>query len=267
MKASFHKYSATGNDFILIDDRSLTFPAADFLLIQRLCARKTGIGADGLILLQGGGKSDFCMRYFNADGRESEMCGNGCRSILDFARGLGIIGDTATFESMHSIHDGQLTEDGIRVRLNKPESLSMPGPAIDGLDFDKGGYVEIGVPHYVLFCEDPGIVDVTRIGRVIAHHKAFPRGTNVNFVAIDDDNALSMRTYERGVEAETLACGTGAAASALISAELGRVNTGTVTVKAPGGVLSVELDLQSGEIWLTGKVERVYRGEIEIKRN
>lgn len=264
MKASFQKYSATGNDFILIDDRSLTFPAADFDFIRQLCARKTGVGADGLILLQAGDQSDFRMRYFNADGHESEMCGNGCRSIMDFAHDLGIIADTATFESMHSIHQGQIAGNRVRVRLNKPENLSLAVPELDIQGLEYGGYVEIGVPHCVLFCEDPNLVDVSGIGPAIAHHNAFARGTNVNFVAIDSDNELSIRTYERGVEAETLACGTGAGASSYISAQLDRVKAGTVRVNAPGGLLQIEQELETGEIWLSGNIERIFHGEIEF---
>lgn len=257
----FSKYSATGNDFILIDDRNLQFPAQDVHYIRDLCTRRSGIGADGLILLQPSDRADFKMRYFNADGVESEMCGNGSRSIVDFAMRLGIIKSETTFESMLSQHEGKIVGEKVTVKMNPPRGILERKPVLPNLDYEVGGYVEIGVPHYVLFCPDVDSLYVPRIGASIAHNKIFPKGTNVNFVKIDLNNKIQLRTYERGVEDETLACGTGATASVLFSAKLYGLQS-PVEVRVQGGILSLDFDEQLKEFWLSGTVSRIYDGEI-----
>ncbi len=262
--AIFYKYSAAGNDFIMIDDRSRQFPTADSDLIQNLCARRTGIGADGLILLQPSERAAFRMRYFNADGFESEMCGNGSRCIAHFGRELGIIAERFQFESMLDLHEGGITDTGTRVKVNPPRNVNVGKPELPNLGAEIGGYVEIGVPHYVLFYQDISALDVEKIGGRIAHAQAFENGTNVNFVCMKSENELDLRTFERGVEAETLACGTGAAASALFAAKLKGAKS-PVQVNVLGGNLRIEFDDDFGHIWLSGPVEQIYRGEVDIR--
>lgn len=261
----FSKYSATGNDFILIDDRNKQFPAQNIKFIRELCTRKTGIGADGLILLQNSDRVNFKMKYFNADGIESEMCGNGSSCIVGFARLLGIIDKSARFESMLSQHEGQIERNSIRVKMNSPNGILLKKPVIPGLEYEIGGYVEIGVPHYVLFCSEIHAPDVLRLGTEIAHHKTFPNGTNVNFVRMISKHKIQLRTYERGVEDETLACGTGATACVLITAKLYGLQS-PAEVHMPGGILCLDFDDEIKEFWLSGKVKEIYKGELKLEK-
>ncbi len=260
---SFSKYSATGNDFIIIDDRLLQFPISNNQYIKKLCTRRSGIGADGLILLHKSDKSDFKMRYFNADGIESEMCGNGSRSIVAFARELGIIEKSTNFDSMLSCHEGKIVGSNISVKMNVPQNLLLNEPMILNLDFEVGGSVEIGVPHYILYSPEITSLDVQRLGEKIAHNDHFSKGTNVNFVQLKSNSEIDLRTYERGVEAETLACGTGATASVLITAKIHHLKS-PVKVNVLGGSLNINFDEGMTEFWLTGTVNEIYRGEIQL---
>ncbi len=260
---SFSKYSATGNDFIIIDDRLLQFPISNNQFIKKLCARRTGIGADGLILLHKSDKLNFKMRYFNADGIESEMCGNGSRSIVDFARKLGIIKNSANFDSILDCHEGKINGDNISVKMNVPQNLLLRKPMIPDLELEVGGYVEIGVPHYILYSPEIASLDVQQLGARIAQNKHFYKGTNVNFVQIKSNIEIDLRTYERGVEAETLACGTGATASVLITAKIHHLKS-PVNVNVLGGSLKIDFDEGLKEFWLTGTVNEIYRGEIQL---
>ena len=260
MVLNFEKYTATGNDFVLIDDREERFPAGDEELIRRLCDRKFGIGADGLILLQRSEKTDFRMRYFNRDGREAEMCGNGARSVVLFARNLGLVGDTCRFESMKDLHEARWLGGFPAVKMNSPRNLRLGWPEWELETGKVAGFVEIGVPHLVIFVTDVDAVPVAALGRELAHAREFPRGTNVDFVQVLPENRLRMRTYERGVEEETLSCGTGATASAILASLLAGVAS-PVEVSVPGGALHVQFDPDLKDIWLSGPVERLFRGE------
>ena len=252
----FHKYHGAGNDFILIDNRKLTFDADNISLVKRLCDRRFGIGADGMMLLQEHPDYDFEMRYFNSDGREGSMCGNGGRCIVAFARQLQLGGDTTRFMAVDGLHDAEVTGDGvISLKMSDVTEIETIGS-----DF----YLNTGSPHYVRFMEDLNLLDVYAEGRKIRYNERFSRlGTNVNFVKLENDH-LTVYTYERGVEDETLACGTGITASALCAALLKGTRQGVFQVTAKGGELSVSFERKEegfSGIWLKGPAQFVFEGD------
>ena len=249
----------------MIDDRELMFPNDNIDLIRKLCARKTGIGADGIILLQPDSSVDFRMRHFNPDGSEAEMCGNGARSILKYAKQLGIIDSKTVFASMLDLHEGKIAGSEIGIKMNPPRNVHLKKKVIDDQRIESGGYIEIGVPHYVLFVEDLRNLDVDQLGRQLAHHSEFPYGTNVDFVKIINNCEIDLRTFERGVESETLSCGTGATASVIIADLLQRIES-PVKVNVPGGILTIKFDSDHKNVWLSGPVTEIYRGEVKIDR-
>jgi diaminopimelate epimerase len=259
MKTAFTKMHGAGNDFIVVDDRSATFPIDDSGFIARICDRGTGIGSDGVILLQRSETADFRMRFINPDGREVEMCGNGARCIARFAHDLGMAGGRMSIETVAGTVCAEVLENQIRIELTAPSDLQ--------LDLDLGpdrtvDFVNTGVPHAVCWVEDAEAVDVQRRGAAIRRHPRFaPAGTNVNFARVEEDGSVTMRTYERGVEAETLACGTGAAAVAVLAAHRQRVVL-PVTVHCAGGY---DLVIDSGRrgTTLTGGACYVFTGEID----
>lgn len=213
---SFSKYSGCGNDFILFDHRSSYISQE---MVSKLCHRQNGVGADGVILVE---RSDVCdakMRIFNADGSEAEMCGNGLRCLAKFLQELGFPKKRLTIETMTQTLEVDYIDDHILATMGTPHSLKQNiDLAIEGEKFITH-YIDTGVPHAVIFVDELENVAVTPIGRKIRHHPQFaPKGANANFVKVVSPNAISIRTYERGVEEETFACGTGATASALIAA-------------------------------------------------
>ncbi len=257
MECTFFKYHGAGNDFVIVDNRNLQFPADNITYIEWLCNRRFGIGADGLMLLQDCKGYDFEMRYFNSDGREASMCGNGGRCIVAFARKLGIIGDKTTFLAVDGPHEAIIEADG-DINLKMSDVLHYE-------QIENDYYLNTGSPHFVRFVDDPDVVDVFNEGRAIRYSERFKKeGTNVNFVGKKDDR-LTVYTYERGVEDETLACGTGITASALCAALLDKWNKGVYYIKAKGGNLSVSFE-KSGKgfthIWLKGPAEFVFKGEL-----
>lgn len=256
----FAKLSATGNDFVLFDNRDPMLHGNLVDLVRRVCERRKGVGADGVLVLENSERAHLLLRYFNADGRQSEMCGNGARAAAYYAVRAGLAPARVRLE----ISGQELTAivDGNRVSL----VLAPPKDLRTDLNLDletgleEGGYIDTGVPHYVLFVEDVGGVDVFHLGQKYRHHPAFqPRGTNVDFVEVVGPHNLRVRTYERGVEAETLACGTGVTASALTAEHLGRVQL-PVAVEAPGGRLRVSRDEVTAAPVLEGDVLYVYDG-------
>lgn len=258
----FYKYHGTGNDFILIDDRQEQFPAQDSQRIEALCKRRFGIGADGLILLQNSPKADFRMVYFNADGRLSSFCGNGGRCLVAFAHFLGVIEQEASFEAFDGLHRAEVREEGKVIALQMQDVPSAPKRY--GAHF----WLDTGSPHWVEFVEDTENFPVVEKGREIRYNPPFEQdGTNVNFIRQTGTNALSIRTYERGVEDETYSCGTGVTAAALV---LGTKNTAVneVTVKTQGGVLHVRFEPKEGggfqDIWLTGPARQVFSGVLKL---
>jgi diaminopimelate epimerase len=261
MKISFSKYQGTGNDFIIIDNRLIHWEPT-VQEVSLLCDRHFGIGADGLMLLYEKPGFDFGMIYFNSDGHESTMCGNGGRCMTAFAKSLGLVGSRALFWAADGGHEAEIPEKSpynyrIKMKDTRVEKI-----------YDDGFFVNTGSPHFVKFVEDAARADVITSGRVLRNDTRFaPDGTNVDFVEFHDDG-LFVRSYERGVEAETLSCGTGVTASALTAAFVNQNNSGFYNIKTPGGALKVSFVQTGGffkEIWLEGPAEFVYQGEINVK--
>jgi diaminopimelate epimerase len=262
MTFQFYKYQATGNDFILIDDREKHFDATNSSLIRRLCNRRFGIGADGLILLRNEAGLDFCMLYFNADGYEGSMCGNGGRCVTAFAHRL-FPGKT---EFAFLAYDG-LHNSSIRGTTDLGHVVQLSMQAVSAIDaFDKDFLLDTGSPHYVRFVDDAATIDVATEGRRIRNSEAFLRdGVNVNFVELHGDS-ITVRTYERGVEEETLSCGTGVTASALVAVYSQRMENNPVRVFTRGGELNVAFERDNSgysDVTLTGEAVCVYSGMIE----
>ena len=258
MRIPFTKMHGAGNDFIVIDDRDGIFPLGDRAFMTRICDRRTGIGSDGILLLQASDKADFRMRFINPDGQEVEMCGNGARCIARFACDRANIPQTMKMETVAGTVHAELVEEQVRVGLTAPVDLQ--------LDLDIGlprpvDFVNTGVPHAVCWVDDVRQADVQSVGAAVRYHDCFrPEGTNANFARTEADGSLTVRTYERGVEGETLACGTGAAAAALLAVERGWT-TMPVTVHCASGY---DLVIDSGEsgITLLGGACYVFTGEV-----
>ncbi len=261
MKIKFYKYQGAGNDFILIDNRENTCQAITFQQIKKMCDRHFGIGADGLMLLNNKEGFDFEMIYFNSDGKEGSMCGNGGRCIVQFANEMGIKKTEYKFAATDGTHIAEID-------LNKRVSLKMND--VKDVDFSLDHYVlNTGSPHYVKFVSNIDTMNVVSDGRKIRNNREFAeKGINVNFVETLDEDHIFVRTYERGVEDETLSCGTGVTASALMAAHNDN-GFNHVDVKTKGGNLSVEFDkindAEFRNIWLAGPALLVFSGEYEIK--
>lgn len=258
----FFKYQGAGNDFVLVDQRREQWlNRKDQARIQRLCDRRFGIGADGLILLQESPGYDFEMVYFNADGREGSLCGNGGRCIVAFARHLGLVSDSCRFLAVDGPHEA---------RVIRPDWVELKMADLSSWELEDGrAFLDTGSPHYVCFVESLDAVDVVQEGRKIRYGERFrERGTNVNFVQREGEG-LRIATYERGVEDETLACGTGVTAAAL-SALLPDISPGVhrVPVKARGGELEVRFSYDEAkgfrDIWLCGPAVQVFSGSIPL---
>jgi diaminopimelate epimerase len=257
MEISFYKYQGTGNDFIMIDDRADCFPDKDLTLIQRLCERRFGIGADGLILIRETKDYDFEMVYFNADGSQS-MCGNGARCAVAFARLLGIIDKKANFLAIDGGHQAVISDEWIELEMRPVLSISDAGQ-----DY----FVNTGSPHHVRFVENLDQYPVFEEGKKIRYSQDYvPKGTNVNFVTPLANDSIQVRTYERGVENETLSCGTGVTACALVYGYQHQLQE--VKIQTPGGNLKVRFtqspDGSFQDIWLIGPAKQVFEGRIEV---
>lgn len=258
----FFKYQGTGNDFVMIDDREQTFPAGNQSLIAKICHRRFGVGADGLILLQNDDAYDFRMVYFNADGAEGSMCGNGGRCIVRFAHDLGLFTDKTRFRAVDGEHLAEVQGDEIFLKMGDVSGIEDR----DGLTFLHTGSPH--VVHFVIDLDDTTVVNVVADGRKVRHDDRFlPGGTNVNFVQVMDDNSLYVRTYERGVEDETYSCGTGVTAVALV-AHAQRNMHSPIAIKTLGGNLRVSFNpLPNGAfdtIYLIGPARRVFAGAMPI---
>lgn len=258
MDITFNKYQGAGNDFIIIDNRDGIFNPEDSDLINRLCDRRFGIGADGLILIFGHKNADFEMRYFNSDGKIGSMCGNGGRCAAHFSMKHKIAGNSQKFMAYDGIHKADVMNDTVRLQMADVNEYRL----VDGSYF-----LNTGSPHYVVFTRDIDEMNVHEEGKRLRWSPNFaPGGTNVNFVEVHKDG-LYMRTFERGVEEETLACGTGVTASAIASVLKGHFDTGSVNVRARGGNLKVEFNINDGKvsnIWLTGPATFVFEGVIKV---
>lgn len=254
---SFAKYQGAGNDFILIDDRSRVFPVGDRAFIRRLCQPKWGIGADGLILLQEDEIADVRMRIFNSDGGEASSCGNGLRCFLRFLADLGFPLREYRVAVGERIVKGSYRGDWIYIDLGAPHSLQC-GYRLGPWEVHA---IDTGVPHAVVFVPDVERVELLSQAPLIRHHTAlFPSGINVNFAQINSDGSMHLRTFERGIEGETLACGTGAAAAVVIACALKR-GSGQTAVYCPGGKLDI-LWNGSDSLQVGGPASQVFSGTI-----
>ena len=252
----FFKYQGTGNDFVIIDNRDLQFPK-EKEVIEKLCDRRFGIGGDGLILLENDAAADFKMVYYNSDGNESTMCGNGGRCLVAFAHFLDVFEDQTTFTAIDGLHEAEIHNGIIKLKMIDVNSIT-----------NKDGNFELntGSPHYVTFVEMLKDYKVFENGNKIRNSASYcQEGINVNFVEIISENEIFIRTYERGVEDETFSCGTGATASALIF--LKGKNQPSVKVKVLGGNLKVYAEQNGGSfqnIWLEGPAKQVFKGKISL---
>jgi diaminopimelate epimerase len=263
----FFKYHGAGNDFVMVDQRSRIYlTRSDRRQIARLCDRRFGIGADGLILLQNHPDYGYEMVYFNSDGGESTLCGNGGRCFAAFATHLGIAQERFRFLAIDGLHEALIHEQGawIELHMNDIEGVAT-------LPDSMGFFVNTGSPHVVIWVDEVDAVDVQERGAAIRYHPHFlPGGTNVNFVQKTGAEALKIRTYERGVEGETLACGTGVTAAALVYQHLfstQKNGDNTVQVAARGGQLSVKMKQEGDrftDIWLCGPAQRVFQGQVDL---
>lgn len=267
MKIPFMKMSGSGNDFILIDHRE-PFLREDRLkdFIRKVCRRKVSVGADGLILIERSQRADFRWRFYNADGSEAEMCGNGGRCAARFAHLKKIAGPSLKFETLAGILSAQVEGKRVKLEMTQPFDLKLDETLlIDGRE-QIFSSINTGVPHAVLFVKDLEGLDILSIGRAIRFHSHFsPSGTNADFVKVGQGSQLSIRTYERGVEDETLACGTGVVASALVAAFKGFVKS-PVSIQTRGGeVLTVYFEIEGKEVkrvFFEGDVHIIYEAEM-----
>jgi diaminopimelate epimerase len=257
MKIHFYKYQANGNDFVVLDNRDTRLQLTK-AQIEKICDRRFGVGADGVMLIERHPSLHFDLEYFNSDGSQS-LCGNGSRAAMQFASSLGLVHGKATFQAYDGPHDAELLPSGIiRLKMNDVGEVKT---------FGDDYFIHTGSPHYIRFVRDIDNYPVFEEGRRIRYSKAFePGGTNVNFVELRENNTIFVRTYERGVEDETLACGTGVTAAALAVSFKGY--NSPVNIKTRGGDLSVEYQ-KNGEnsfhgIHLVGPAQRVFEGEMEI---
>ena len=253
----FYKYQGTGNDFVLIDNRKLIFPKDHHHLIEKMCSRKFGIGADGLILLENSDTEDFKMVYFNSDGNLGTMCGNGGRCIVHFANFLNIINNKTNFEAIDGHHKASIVDEMISLKMNDVSKIDLRTDYL---------YLDTGSPHHVEMVNDLENFKVTEKGSFLRNHLYGLEGSNINFVEQVNDNSFEVRTYERGVEAETLSCGTGVTAVAIAMFELKKTLFNHIQLKTKGGNLSVEFEKNNliyQDIYLKGPAELIYKGDWE----
>ncbi len=267
-KISFTKMSGAGNDFIVIDNRDGKIAQEERKpVFESWCHRRMGIGADGVLLVEPASdrNANFRMRYYNADGGEAESCGNGARCIARFAHLIGAAPKELAFETQAGLYRAVIIGDDVRLTMSDPHSLRRDVPLpLPGVPGDKVDYINTGVPHVVLLVEDLQGAPVEELGRKIRYHEAFaPAGTNVNFAKVIGKNQIAIRTYERGVEAETLACGTGSVAVALI-ANLKNLADSPVSILTSGGpTLKIHFDKRGesfANVRLEGEARIVYEG-------
>lgn len=263
----FFKMNGSGNDFILIDNREHLIDGeniGDF--VQSVCRRRFSVGADGLILLEPSQIAHFKWRFYNADGGEVEMCGNGGRCVARLANLLGIAPPKMTFETIAGLIEAEIVGNRVKLKMTNP---SAPGPWEElavGQQQTRLSFINTGVPHVVIFVKNLGQTDVFNLGRLIRYHSRFqPAGTNVNFVKACGPNNISVRTYERGVEDETLACGTGAVASAIIGNYSNLVQSPVSVLTKSGEPLTIHFHREGSnylDVYLEGDARLAYRGEM-----
>lgn len=260
MELTFYKYQGTGNDFVMIDNRSEFFPKNNTKLIEHLCDRRFGIGSDGLILLENHPQYDFKMVYYNADGNESSMCGNGGRCLVAFAKQMKVIGNKAEFEAVDGYHYATITADGIvALQMKDVEAINQQ---------ENYSFLNTGSPHHVQMIDDLKTFDVKLEGAKIRYSNLYGNaGSNVNFAEQLAPDIFAVRTYERGVEDETLSCGTGATAVAIAMHKIGKTNNNVIDLNVEGGNLKVQFDVDNGKytnVFLIGPATFVFEGKIDL---
>ena len=257
MNLTFYKYQGTGNDFVMIDNRLQVFNKANTERIAFLCDRRFGVGADGLILLENHDTCDFKMVYFNADGNESTMCGNGGRCISAFAKFLEVIDNEATFEAIDGLHRATIDNDLVSLQMQDVNSIENHKSHV---------FLDTGSPHHVQMETHLSSFDVKTFGKQIRYAAPYNEtGSNVNFVSKISEEKFAVRTYERGVEDETLSCGTGVTAVALAMNFIGETEKNHITLQTEGGDLQVSFDTSEKgykNIWLIGPATQVFKGTI-----
>lgn len=258
MDKNFYKYQGTGNDFIIFDNRSLFFPKRNNELISTLCNRHFGIGADGLILLENDKNSDFKMVYFNADGNESTMCGNGGRCIVAFAQKLHLFDKKTSFLAIDGLHHATIDASSVSLQMIDVSEVRISEHSI---------FVNTGSPHHIEIVDDLEHFPVIDKARKIIKSKYSTEGCNVNFVEQLNDNTFKVRTYERGVEDETLACGTGVTAVAIAMHKINKTNSNHIKLKVLGGNLEVKFIAEHdryANVVLSGPTQFVFKGTLSL---
>ena len=255
------------NDFVLVDDRSGAFPCADKAWLAHIAERRRGVGCEGIVLIQPSTKADFRMRFFNPDGAEVEMCGNAARCVARLAREIGAAPATMTIDTVAGILRAEVFDDQVKLGMTPPKDWRMQRSlTVDGRQI-RYSFVNSGVPHAIVEPDDLDGCDVQSLGRAIRSHKDFaPAGTNANFIRVTGPQSLRIRTYERGVEAETLACGTGIVAASLVAARLCRATPPASVTAAGGDMLTVDFRLAADgaeDVTLLGPAVHVFEGVLE----
>ena len=259
MHLAFYKYQGTGNDFVMVDNRTLSWQPDSVEQVRKICDRRFGVGADGLILLEELEGYDFRMVYYNSDGRESTMCGNGGRCVSRFASDLGMKKEEYRFKAIDGDHLARVSEEEVSIRMIDVQDVRQLENAV---------FVDTGSPHHIVFSHDTAQMEIVPRARDIRYSDHYRQeGVNVNFVEVQENDHLFMRTYERGVEDETLSCGTGVTAAVLAAFKQEKVGAHKVYVHTRGGELSVSFkpaEVGFTDIWLTGPAEFVFEGSIEV---
>jgi diaminopimelate epimerase len=267
MKLAFVKASGAGNDFVVLDYRRNDLPADLSTLARTLCHRHLGIGADGVLYIEPSSRAHFRMNYYNADGTTGGMCGNGGRCSARYAALTGLAPSTMRFEALDYIYDAVVNGENVRLHMKNPSQF-RPVSQLSVLDRTFSGYfINTGTPHFVTRVDDLDLLDVHGLGRALRHHAEFsPEGTNANFVA-RSGTGLAQRTYERGVEAETLACGTGSVASALVHALTEGMKSPIEVKVLSGELLRIHFERHGDiieNVWLEGSARMIFRGEAVV---
>lgn len=270
MELEFFKMSGAGNDFVAVNNMDAAVPEEErATLVARWCRRGLGIGADGVLLIEPSSHAHFRMRYYNADGSEGETCGNGSRCIARLAHHLGIAPEKMRFETMAGDYEAEILKNGeVAVRMTDAHGFRENVRILDEQFEGEVHFINTGVPHVVVFVDDLETYDVFDTGRHLRYHPEFaPAGANANFVRVKDPHNLEIRTYERGVENETLACGTGSIAASIVAARQGLVESPVRVKTASGEILTIRFDASengAGNVYLQGSAVIVFRGYVEV---
>lgn len=268
-KIPFMKLSGAGNDFVIINNQNKIVDSTkpNFMsFVTKVCQRRMSVGADGILLVESADDVDFRMRYYNADGGEVETCGNGARCISKFAYLNGIVSEKMRFLTNAGIYEAEVVGDNVKVGMSDPTDIRINVPLTLEDGVHTVGFANSGVPHVVFFVDDLESTDVFDLGQQARYHNDFkPTGTNANFINIHSQELIEIRTYERGVENETLACGTGSIASAIVSAKLGKVRSPVSVKTASGVILRIHFELEDDtakNVYLEGDARVIFVGEL-----